>query len=290
MQPTKAQQEAAAARWLDVRTLLTIPAHRSDFLAKALLRGADALVIDLEDGVDPSEKDRARETVRATIDQLAGRGTLIAVRINAEPGLVERDVEASMHRLLDACVIPKVVQPDDVHRVAQLFGDQCPALAITIEHPRALAHLHTISHSDPRIAALVFGGEDFAAAMGVTANGRSLAMPAQLVALAAHAAGVAAIGLAGPVGLLDDQDSYRELVARAFDLGFTGIPCVHPAQVAAVHQELEPCGEEIEYASAVLDAFHSRSALGGGAFRFRGRMVDPPVVAQAQRVLARARK
>lgn len=290
MRTASARRQEAAPDWRNVRTLLTVPADRSDFLAKALLRGADALLIDLEDGVDPCRKGEARRAVHRAIDELAGRGTLIAVRINSDPELIEPDIVASIHPMLDACVIPKVERPEDVHRVARHFGDRCPALGVTIEHPRALPLLHAIVKADPRIAAVVFGAEDFAAAMGVPANTRSLSMPAQQVALAAHSAGLAALGVPGPVGWIDDVEGSRTLAILAFELGFTGIPCIHPDQVAVINEASMPSAEELEEAEAILAAFNGQSEIRRGAFRFRGRMIDLPVVSQARRVIARTNR
>lgn len=278
----------------DARSLLFVPATSPHLLAKAAQRGADALVIDLEDAVPAERKAEARGLARAAIEQLAGQAPLL-VRVNAAADLLRADIAALPLALLHGVMLPKVESEAQVRQAAGWLADDAdnagsaaaPPLALLVETPLGVLRAERIATAHASVVALGFGGEDYASGMLIAPHPEALAWPAQAVTTCAHAFGLACWGLPGSVAEIEDMDAYAALVRRARGIGFTGTVCIHPRQVAAANAGFGPTQLELAWARRVVDADAQARARGAGAAMLDGRMIDLPIVERARRWLER---
>jgi citrate lyase subunit beta/citryl-CoA lyase len=271
-----------------LRSALFVPLADERFLARAHERGADALLLDLEDSVPPAQKAAARARLADTAQRLAGLGATVMVRVNTAAEWLAEDLKAAAQASIVAVVLPKVESPDQVTAAEYLLSGSSAKLVAMIESPAAVLDAVAISRAGTRLAGLAFGGEDYCGELGLSSATAALDWPAQLVAVAARARGLAAFGLPGPVSEIADMDAYERLLQRAKALGFTGAFCIHPKQAAAANRAWSPTEEELRLAKEIVEAFDAAVREGRGAFALHGRMVDAPVVDQARATLARA--
>lgn len=276
-------------------TLLFIPVLAERFLAKAHERGADAAILDLEDSIPEAQKDAARAALSPAARQLREQGMEGWVRVNNTPQLLVHDIEAAVAAGVHGLLVPKVELAAQVISLDSIIANlerqegkqpNSVRLALTLETPKGIliaAQLPVV----PRVEALAFGGEDFAATLGVRPSPTSLRVPAQMVALAASAYGVEAWGLAGSIANHSRLGEYRRAVRLSRALGFTGTLCVHPQQVSIASDAFRPSTDEIAWAHEVAEQFESAAAQGTGSITVRGQMVDEPVYQRARRLLSR---
>jgi citrate lyase subunit beta/citryl-CoA lyase len=283
--------------WTEVGTFLFIPADAERMVAGAHKRGAGAIILDLEDAIAPSNKDAARDKLAGSVAVLADHGLTVVVRVNNEPDRLVDDIRAAAIPGVRAVILPKVesasfCQFADGALAAAERGAGLPERSIglipVIEHPAAMRALDEIAAATPRVVALGFGSEDYASAIGTPATFESMAMPAQAVAIAARGRGLAAFGVPGSVGIIDDEAAFKALARAAQAFGYTGILCIHPRQVAMADEALAPSAEEVARARRIIDAFERSLATGSGAVAVDGRMIDIPVALQAKRILSLA--
>lgn len=281
-----------------LRSLLFVPGHRYDMLQKAAAGAADAVILDLEDGVAPREKATARSTVAAALDGPLPDRLVVLVRVNSTgSGLLDADLHVAARPRMNGVCLPKCETPADVQSLsARLLAvedrlgvprGRLRILAL-VETARGVLNAAAIARESPRVWGLVFGAEDFTADAGLprTREGGELAPARAAVSLAAHAAGVEAIDgifadFRDEVGLLADA-------AEARRLGYTAKTVIHPAQIASVHGVLAPAADEVAKARRIVEAFERAEAAGSGIVVVDNAMVDRPVAVRAQRVLARA--
>lgn len=267
------------------RTFLFVPGTRPDRFAKALASGADAIVIDLEDAVAAPDKPGAREAAAAW---LAGAPAVqqarVAVRINDAGTPWHADDVAAMRRAgAGAVLLPKAETGSQVASVRRALPGAL-VLAL-IESARGVAAVHDVACAG--VARLVFGTLDFALDLDIdiTADEAGLAYAGSRIAIASRVAGLAS-PVAGVTPRIDDTARLLEDLQAARRLGFGAKLCIHPAQVTPIHGALRPDAKALEWARRVLAA----DAGQPGAARLDGRMIDRPVVLQAQRVLGLARQ
>jgi citrate lyase subunit beta/citryl-CoA lyase len=281
-----------------LRSLLFVPGHRREMIAKAAAAGADAVILDLEDGVASAEKDAARRTVADVLDGSLPEHLVVFVRVNSTgSGLLDADLRGAARGRMDGVCLPKCDSPADVQAlVARLLivedrlglpRGRLRILAL-IETARGVQNAAAVARESPRVWGVVFGAEDFTADAGLprTREGTELAPARTAVSLAAHAAGVEAID--GIFADFRDDAGLAADTAEARRLGYTGKTVIHPAQIAPVHRVLAPAADEIAKARRIVDAFEQAEAAGSGIVVVDGAMVDRPVAVRAQRVLARA--
>ena len=271
------------------RSLLFLPATSPQLLPKATERGADALIVDLEDAVPPARKAEARPMATAALRDLAARGAELLLRVNAEQTLWEEDIAAIPPGIALTVMLPKVESAAQVEALATALAarGQDAAIAALVETPRGVLEAARIATASPRLCALGFGAEDYAAAIGLAPAPVSLSVPAQMVGVAAHAHGLAFWGLAGSVAETADMDAFGALVRLSRQLGFTGTVCIHPRQVPVANEGFGPTPEEIAWAGRVVAAAEEARARGQGAVLLDGRMIDRPIEDRARRWLAR---
>jgi citrate lyase subunit beta/citryl-CoA lyase len=273
-----------------LRSALFVPLADERFLAKAHERGADALLLDLEDSVPPAQKAEARARLPAAVKRLAAAGATVMVRVNSDAQHLADDLRAAAQARARAVFLPKVENADQVTAASFLLDGGEASVVAMLESPASVLDAPAIARAGGRLAGLAFGGEDYCGILGIASGAASLDWPAQMVATAARARGLAAFGLPGPVAEIADMDAYTRLLEKAKAMGFTGTLCVHPKQVAASNRVYSPTEAELALAREVVAAFDAAVKEGRGAFALRGRMIDAPVAEQARATLARLRR
>jgi citrate lyase subunit beta/citryl-CoA lyase len=267
------------------RTYLFVPGTRPERFDKALASGADAVVLDLEDAVALDAKASARETVGAWLRSAApADAARIVVRINdARSPWFADDLTALAAAGLVQVMLPKAESPAQVAAVRGVLAE-AQVLAL-IESAGGVAEVDAIAAAQG-VSRLVFGTLDFALDLDLdtSADSIGLAYAASRIAIASRVAGIAA-PVAGVTPQLDDEARLLADWAGARCHGFGAKLCIHPKQVAPLHQAMRPTEQAISWARRVLAA----EAASPGAAQLDGRMVDRPVVLQAQRVLTLAR-
>lgn len=274
---------------ISLRSALFVPLADERFLAKARERGADALLLDLEDSVPPAQKASARARLPEAARGLAAPGAIVMVRVNSAPEHLAEDLKAAAQSPVAAVFLPKVESAEQVAAAAYLLEGSDAQLVAMLESPAAVLDAVAIARAGSRLAGLAFGSEDYCGALGIASSAAALDWPAQAVAVAARARGLAAFGLPGPVSEIEDMDAFSRLLEKAKAMGYTGSLCIHPKQVATANRVYSPSAAEIGLAGEIVAAFEAALREGRGAFALHGRMIDAPVVDQARATLARVR-
>jgi len=279
------------------RSRLYLPGNEPKFMVNAGLHQPDAVILDLEDSVHPAEKDAARLLVRNALRAVDFGGAERMVRINQLPLGLE-DLDAVVPERPELILIPKVERADQVrevhHHIAELLsrtGGTRPLWIMPIlESAEGIEHAYDIAKASNRVAALTIGLEDYTADLGVvkTREGAETLYARLRLVNAARAAGVQAIdSVYGDVG---DVAGLKEWALRARAMGFEGMGCVHPRQIAPIHEAFAPSRGEIEKALRIETAFRDAQEKGLGVVSLGSKMIDPPVVERARRLVERARK
>jgi citrate lyase subunit beta/citryl-CoA lyase len=277
------------------RSRLYLPGNEPKFFLNAGLYEPDAIILDLEDSVHPAEKDAARLLVRNALRTVDFRLSERMVRINQLP-LGLDDLDAIVPEAPDLILIPKVETADQVREVDERISglldpkDRPLWLMPILESALGIENSFQIARASERVVALTIGLEDYAADIGVprSADGVESMYARKRLVNAARAAGVQAID--SVYGQVDDLDGLREWGVRARQLGYEGMGCVHPRQIRVIHDAFAPSEPEIEKAQRIVEAFETAQADGLGVVSLGSKMIDPPVVQQALRVVERARQ
>jgi len=278
------------------RSILYVPGNVPKFIDKAHERGADCVLVDLEDSVQPAQKPEARAMLAETMSKVARGGADVAVRINRPMRLAIADIEAAVRPGLSALFVTKTESVQHLRlldeAVTELEKERgLPVGGIgfgaMIEHPRALAHIHDIAEHGPRVIAMMLGGEDFALETGSVPGDETLELPKRMVAFAAQAHGVPMIGILGTVADYSDPAAYKKSAERARRFGFSGGTCIHPGLVTALNEAFTPTPEDVAHARKLIEADKQAQAEGRGSFSVDGKMIDIPVIDRARKLLAR---
>lgn len=258
-----------------LRSLLYVPADNERFIAKAHERGADAIILDLEDSVRPEHRDAARNSLAASIGSAGRNGAKVFVRINAESA----SEDAAAATGADGLYVSKASRA----RIDALAA-KVPDLALfaLIEDPLALLDVATIA-AHPAVAGLAAGGEDLATALGAVPDPDVLRTPKLLIHYAAKAHGKLSLGLFRSIADYTDLAAIEDAAKEARRHGFDGASCVHPSAVPILNTVFAPTPEELEWAQCVLAAAEMSKA---GAFSIDGRMIDAPIIARARSILS----
>lgn len=256
-----------------LRSLLYVPAHSERFLAKAHERGADAIVLDLEDSVPVADKDRARDGLGEAARSAGRNGAQIFVRINAGERM-RADAEAAAKAHANAIILAKA-------GLDGLEGFPLPLIAM-LEDPGAILDAREFARHY-NVMGLTVGSEDLATVLGAAPTPEVLRTPKLLVHYAAKAEGKLSLGLLRSIADYADLPAIEAAAREARQHGFDGATCVHPAIVPILNAAFAPKPDEIAWAERVLAA----AATQDGAFAVDGRMVDAPVIKRARTILGR---
>ena len=261
-------------------SLLFVPGSRPDRFVKARASGAGLVVIDLEDAVGPADKNSARDAALAA----AGADPAFGIRINGvatRAGIADLHHLADADRLPDAMMVPMVEDAAQLDVVAGALGDRCPDLMPLVETPRGLRHALAIA-SHPKVTAVMLGGADFSGELGVELAWEPLLAARQQLILACAEARTPAFD--APFAALDDDDGFAEDCRRAKAIGFAAKSAIHPRQVPIVSGIFEPSDELYAEAVAALAAYEE---AGEKAIRYKGRMLEAPLVKNYRAIVAR---
>ncbi|MGE0222709.1 MAG: CoA ester lyase [Acetobacteraceae bacterium] len=279
------------------RSLMFVPVTAEKFVRTGADKGADAIILDLEDAVAPSQKETARTLIAGAIPQVNRNGADVVVRVNRPWRLLVRDLEAAVIPGVCALMLTKADSPEHVQAVAgiveELEGERgLPIGAIKfivlVEDAVGFFRIEHIARAHPRIVGLSLGSEDFAADVGAQSEPEALFYPKQRTLFAARAAGVMPMGFVGSIADFRDQEAFRAIVRRSRRLGFMCASAIHPLQVPVLNEEFQPTAAEVERAEKMVAAYDKAYAEGLGAVQFEGAMIDVPVVNRARSVLKRA--
>jgi citrate lyase subunit beta/citryl-CoA lyase len=279
------------------RSLLFVPATAERFIAKAHTRGADAIILDLEDSIPPDAKDTARAALAAAAPRVSQSGADVIVRINRPLDLALPDIAAAVAAGAAGLILPKVMGPEHIRLLSEVVATREAAHGIPIGRTRFLAlaetaaslpHLYAIAAADPRMAALAVGAEDLATEFGGIPSADSMYVWAMHCIAAARSANILPMGSLGALAQIDDLDAYRAALTRAKNLGFATASCIHPAHVPIINEIYGATPAELDRARRLIAAFEDALAKGLGAVAFEGAMIDLPIVERARRTLARA--
>lgn len=279
------------------RSILYVPGNVPKFIDKAHERGADCVLVDLEDSVQLAQKAEARIMLPETMTKVVRGGADVAVRINRPLRLAIPDIEAAVRPGLSAIFVTKTEGVQHLRLLDEMVTELerergMPVGAVgfgaMIEHPRALTELHDIAAHGPRVIAMMLGGEDFALETGSIPGDETLELPKRMVAFAAQAHDVSMIGILGTVADYSDPAAYKASAERARRFGFAGGTCIHPGLVHALNEAFTPGADEVAYAKKLIAADEEASAMSRGSFSVDGKMIDIPVINRARRVIARS--
>jgi citrate lyase subunit beta/citryl-CoA lyase len=275
------------ANW---RSMLFVPAAAPQRWQKAHTRGADAIIVDLEDSTQPEAKAAARVQAAEAVKHLAANGATVTVRVNNDAALLADDLEAVVMAGLSAIVMPKVEAAAELESLSAMLdaleyeaGLERNAVRVVavIESPRALERIASIADA-PRLCGISLGSEDFSLSLGRKPGPLSLDLAAMQIAYAASARGIMGIGMATGIANFSDLDGFGAEARRAHGMGLTGAMCIHPNQVGVLNAAFGFGEAEIAEARAVLAAWNNRV---DGVVSHNGKMIDQPVVERARRLL-----
>ncbi len=281
-----------------LRSLLFLPGNSPNMLINAPYLGADAVIYDLEDAVSPMEKDSARILVRNAL-RYTELGCKAVVRTNpADTEYFCADIDAVVPYAPHFILLPKVSTPEDI-KAADEYITSCEALSgmehasvgliALIETALGVENAFGIATASDRVKALFLGAEDLSADLGCvrTKDGREIEYARCRLVTAARAAGIEVYDT--PFTDVNDDEGIYDDAYLAKSLGFSGKAAISPRHVDAINSVFSPTAEEIDYAYEVISAIELAKKQGKGAIALRGKMIDAPIVARAQKVIDTAK-
>ncbi|MDA7947015.1 MAG: CoA ester lyase [Hyphomicrobiaceae bacterium] len=278
------------------RSLLYVPANNERFVVKAHTRGADAIILDLEDSVPAAERPAARSNLANAVKAVGQSGADVTVRINRPLRETIGDLEAAVISGVRALFVAKTESPDHLRLIDEIVSDleaerglppRGIGFSVMIESPGALRKAADIAASSPRVVAMSLGGEDFAMEMHAPPDPETLELPKLLCLMAAREAGVMPLGFLGTVADYTNLEGVRGILTRSRKFGFEGGSCIHPAMIPLLNEAFAPTREEVDWAQRVVTEYAAAQRQGKGAITIDGKMVDVPVAIRAGRLLAR---
>lgn len=275
-----------------IRSLLYVPADNEKFVSKAHERGADAIILDLEDAVIEDRKDAARAALADAVPSVGRNRASVFVRINSGPRQVN-DAIAAARAGAFGIVIAKAKNGTALESLAGTLREvehemSRPATCFValVEDPAAVLDARSIA-KHLRVVGLMTGSEDLATAAGAEPTPEVLRFPKMLVHYAAKAEQKLSLGLLRSVTDYSDLEGIAAAAREASAHGFDGATCIHPSAVPILNEAFSPSAADIAWAERVVAAAHGQTA---GAFSLDGKMVDAPVIARALLMLERTKR
>ena len=282
------------------RSSLIFPVNIDRFVEKAYTRGADCVIMDLEDSVPEDEKKTARSLVKESIPVVGKGGGDVAVRINRPLKQASLDLEASVWPGLRCINLPKVESADEVKKRAELISrlerkrgikEGTVQIAIAVETALGVVKAYEIAKADPRIVSIGVGAEDLTQEMGVqtTVDGQELWYARSKVLMDAYAAGIQPFGLIGvePFTWREPEKTY-EAAVNSRKLGYKGAQSIHPAPIPYLNRGFSIQDDEVEQMKKTIQAFEEGVKKGTASVNVDGRMIDIASVERCKRIVTRA--
>jgi len=281
------------------RALLYMPGDDRRKIEKSTTLGVDCICMDMEDGTAVSRKAEARAVISQAMKDLNFGNSERCIRINSiGSGFEKDDLASALAARPDSIVVPKIETAEQVKWVSEQIESYelsnklnlgSIRLLIGLETAKGIMNLREIAEADKRLEAIIFGAEDFGASVGATRTKEAMevlyARSAVVVACAANdlqAIDMVYIDFKNTEGL-------RAEAQQGAGLGFSGKQVIHPNQVQVTQEAFTPSDEAIAYAKRVVETFDSSQKEGKGAYALDGKMIDMPLLKNAQKVLDRAK-
>jgi citrate lyase beta subunit len=281
------------------RALLYMPGDDRRKIEKSTTLGVDCICMDMEDGVAASRKTEARAVIADAMKEFNFGASERCIRINSiGSGLEAFDLAAALAAEPDTIVVPKIESAEQVRWVSNHIekyelssGHKIGSvrLLVGVETAKGILNLKEIAEAGKRLEAIIFGAEDYAASIGAkrTREATEVLYARQAVVTACAANDLQAIDMV----FIDfrDNEGLRAEAEQGAGFGFSGKQIIHPNQVAAVQEAFTPSDEAIGYAKRIVESFESSQREGKGAYALDGKMIDMPLLKNAEKVLERAR-
>lgn len=282
-----------------VRSILILPVSNRRFVETAFKRGADAIMLDLEDSIPEEEKENARKCVQSAIPTVAKGGGQVQVRVNNKPDRLREDLDASVYPGLDCIVLPKVESAVQIDQLGEEMGalernrgmeqDRIKILVV-IESPKGIIHIQDIAMASHRIDSMSLGLEDYCLELGVepSSDGFEMLYPFSVMITIAKAFDIRPVGLLGSIAGFRDLEGFTKAAKRACQMGCEGGVCIHPNQVPILNRVFSPDSKRVDHARKIVEAFRSALETGTAAIDVDGEMVDLAVYRRAKKIFDRA--
>lgn len=282
-----------------LRSATFVPGYTRKFLEKAVGFKSDALLLDLEDSVPDSYKEEARRKIREFLEE-SRFSQQVFIRVNdIDSGLLTKDLESTLHENTEGFMFTKVQDERDIIYFDKLltqmeqdngFKKGKFKMLPLIETGSAVLRAHQIATASSRVVGLAFGGEDYLTDLDGLhkEHGTSLLVPRSLIVIAARSAHIDALDT--PFLDIRNTDGFRKEVEQARELGFSGQLLLHPTQIDIANEIFSPSEEEILAARRIVEAIKESSEKGQGTTLLDGKLVGPPMLKRAQKVLAKAER
>lgn len=281
------------------RSMLFMPGNTPNMLINAAYLGADSLIFDLEDAVSPAEKDAARILIRNTIRYMDFEKVETIVRINSvDTPFWQADIDAILPERPNLLLLPKANCPEDVlladrymTSLEEQLGLEVGSVGLIplIETAIGLENSFLIATCTKRVKAMLLGAEDLTADLQCarTKEGKEIQYARGRIVVAARAAGIDVYDT--PFTDVNDDEGIVDDTKFAKSLGFTGKASISPRHIEVINSIFSPTQAEIDYAYEVMDAIALAKKQGKGAIALRGKMIDAPIVARAERTIMTAK-
>lgn len=284
------------------RSRLYLPGNTPKLALNAGLHSSDGIILDLEDSVAPAKKYEARFLVRNTLRACNFYGAERMVRINQVSknmsGFEYQDLESVIPHNVNLILVPKCEDEEQIKVLEEVIAELKKKYNIShdiwlmpiIESALGVINAYSIAKSSPNVVAMAIGLEDYTADLGTqrTQEGTETFFARCMVVNAAKAAGIQAID--SVFSDVSDMEALAKNVQSSKQLGFDGMGCIHPRQIAVIHENFAPTDKEITKAKKIVNAFMIAEEKGLGVVSLGSKMIDPPVVKRAQRSIELAIK
>ena len=271
---------------------LYLPGNTPGLMINAGLHSADGIILDLEDSVAPEKKDEARILVRNALRQINFCGAERMVRINqGERGL--EDLHFVIPHNVNLVLLPKCESADYIKQVEEVIAAIKMKLNLKnkvflmpiIESALGIENSFEIARGSENVVAIAIGLEDYTADLGVprTMDGKESFYARTRLVVAAKAACIQPID--SVFSDVADMDALKQNVLVSKSLGFEGMGCIHPRQISVIKLGFAPDKTDIEKAKKIVLAFETAKLKGLGVVALGSKMIDPPVVARAQKII-----
>ena len=281
------------------RALLYMPGDNRRKIEKSTTLGVDSICMDLEDGTAVNKKVEARAVISQAMKELDFGNSERCIRINSiGSGFEKDDLASALETKPDSIVVPKVETAEQVKWVSEQIESfelsnklniGSIHLLIGVETAKGILNLKKIAEADKRLEAIIFGGEDYAASIGAvrTKAATELLYARQAVVTACAANDLQALDIV----FIDfkDTEGLRVEAQEGAGFGFSGKQVIHPDQVQVTQEAFTPSDDAIAYAKRVVESFEASQKEGKGAYALDGKMIDMPLLKNAQKVLGRAK-
>ncbi len=270
------------------RSMLFVPADKPERIEKAATLPADVIIIELEDGVSPENKEFARKQAGRMIEQVDFGNKEVALRVNRIStlnGLKDIGAMAEWAKKPDMVVLPKVESSGEIRIYDDLVSQMKAELEfmVLIESSRGILNAPKIVSASPRVTCLALGVADLSAELGSRITWDAMFVHRSSMVLACGLTGITPID--SPYLNIKDETGLIKECQKVREMGYTGKLCIHPSQLGPVNKSFTPTEEEIAHARKVVKILETQ---GSGAIMVDGKMIDMPVIKSAQRIVQAA--